>query len=186
MTDLATMLSADRLVDLTQPLGPATTLWPGSTPFVATTVAEYDTGPGYLRELQVPEHAGTHLDAPAHFSPHGAASMRSRSRRSCDRRSSSTSAAWVNGDPAALVDAAMIRELEDRDGVIEAGTAVLVHTGWDAFWDDPARYMGDPGPAFPGPREAMRPSCSSSAASSGSASTPSASTPDPRPTTPCT
>ena len=72
MTDLATMLSADRLVDLTQPLGPATTLWPGSTPFKATTLAEYDTGPGYARELEVPEHAGTHLDAPAHFSPHGA------------------------------------------------------------------------------------------------------------------
>jgi len=150
MTDLATMLSAERLVDLTQPLGPATTLWPGSTPFKATTLAEYDTGPGYLRELEIPEHAGTHLDAPAHFSPNGARvdaipiATLVRPAVKLDVRP------WINGDASALVDAAMIRELEDRDGAIEAGTAVLVHTGWDAFWDDPVQYIGDPGPAFPG------------------------------------
>ena len=66
------MLAPDRLVDLTQPLGPARSCGPARRPFLATTLAEYDTGPGYLRELQVPEHAGTHLDAPAHFSRHGA------------------------------------------------------------------------------------------------------------------
>ena len=44
----------------------------------------------------------------------------------------------------------MIRELEERDGAIEAGTAVLVHTGWDAYWDDHARYLGHPTLAFPG------------------------------------
>ena len=112
MTDLATVLAADRLVDLTQPLGPTTTLWPGSTPFQATTLAEYDTGPGYLRELQVPEHAGTHLDAPAHFSPRGTRvdaiplSTLVRPAVKLDVRG------WVNGDASARVDASMILELE--------------------------------------------------------------------------
>ena len=144
------MLAPDRFVDLTQPLGPRTILWPGSTPFLATTLAEYDKGPGYLRELQVPEHAGTHLDAPAHFSRHGARvdaipiAELVRPAVKLDVRSR------VNGDASALVDAAMIRELEARDGRIGRGTAVLVHTGWDAFWNDPSRYIGDPGPAFPG------------------------------------
>ena len=46
MDDLAAMLSADRLVDLTQPLGPATTQWPVSTPFIARTLAGYETEPG--------------------------------------------------------------------------------------------------------------------------------------------
>lgn len=65
MTDLATLLAGARLVDLTQPLGPGTVLWPGSRPFAATTVADYDTDGCYARELEVPEHAGTHFEAPA-------------------------------------------------------------------------------------------------------------------------
>ena len=67
MSPLDALLAPDRLVDLTQPLGPDTVLWPGSTPFAATVVADYDTDGGYARELMLPEHAGTHLDAAAHF-----------------------------------------------------------------------------------------------------------------------
>jgi len=150
MTDLATLLAGARLVDLTQPLGPGTSLWPGSRPFAATTVSDYDTHGSYSRELEVPEHAGTHFDAPAHFARDGdrvdaiplAALVRPAVK--LDVRP------WVNGDAAASVGAAAILELEQRDGTIEPGSAVLVHTGWDAYWEDPARYLGDPGPAFPG------------------------------------
>lgn len=150
MTDLATLLAPGRLVDLTQPLGPTTTLWPGSRPFRATTVGTYDTHRSYFRELDIPEHAGTHLDAPAHFAPGGirvdaipiAALVRPAVK--LDVRS------WVDGDPAATVGVAQIEELEARDGRIEAGTAVLVHTGWDAYRDDPDRYLGGDPLAFPG------------------------------------
>jgi kynurenine formamidase len=149
VTDLATLLAPDRLVDLTQPLGPDTALWPGSRPFVATTVANYDPDPGYARELEVPEHAGTHLDAPAHFARHGARvdaipiGTLVRPAVKLDVR------AFVNGDPTATIGAGEILELEGRDGAIEPGTAVLVHTGWDAYWQDPDRYLGVP-LAFPG------------------------------------
>ena len=150
MTDLATLLAGANLVDLTQPLGPRTALWPGSRPFAATTVAEYVTEGCYSRELEVPEHAGTHFDAPAHFAPAGdrvdaieiAALVRPVVKLDVRDR--------VNGDATATIDAAAILELEDRDGTIEPGTAVLVHTGWDAYRDDPATYLGDPDPAFPG------------------------------------
>jgi len=150
MADLATLLAGANLVELTQPLGPDTALWPGSRPFAATTVANYATEGSYSRELEVPEHAGTHFDAPAHFAPTGdrvdaieiAALVRPAVK--LDVRD------VVNGDATVTIDAAAILELEDRDGTIEPGTAVLVHTGWDAFWHDPARYLGDPDPAFPG------------------------------------
>lgn len=67
VTDLATALSHARIVDLTQPLGPATVLWPGSQPFRADVEATHERDGGYWRHLSVPEHAGTHFDAPAHF-----------------------------------------------------------------------------------------------------------------------
>jgi len=150
MTDLATLLAGANLVDLTQPLGPRTALWPGSRPFAAATVAEYATEGCYSRELEVPEHAGTHFDAPAHVAPAGdrvdaieiAALVRPAVKLDVRDR--------VNGDATATIDAAAILELEKRDGTIEPGTAVLVHTGWDAYWDDPATYLGGADPAFPG------------------------------------
>jgi kynurenine formamidase len=151
VADLTSILSGARLADLTQPLGPGTTLWPGSRPFAAVTVATYASDGAYARELEVPEHAGTHFDAPAHFAPGGAVvdeigiDALVRPAVKLDVR------AWVNGDPDVAVGADAIRELEARDGVIEPGAAVLVHTGWDAHWDDPARYLGDPdAPSFPG------------------------------------
>jgi kynurenine formamidase len=151
VTDLASILSGACLVDLTQPLGPGTTLWPGSRPFAAVTVATYAADGAYARELEVPEHAGTHFDAPAHFAPGGATvdgvpvEALVRPAVKLDMRS------WVDGDPSVAVGADAIRELEERDGRIEAGSAVLVHTGWDAYWQDPARYLGDPDhPSFPG------------------------------------
>ena len=131
-------------------MGPATALWPGSRPFRATTVADYDADGCYARELEVPEHAGTHFDAPVHFdrdgSPVDAIGIEALvcPAVKLDVRGS------VGGDPAATIDAAAIRALEDRDGPIPDGSAVLVHTGWDAYWQDPGMYLGEPDLAFPG------------------------------------
>jgi len=150
MSDLATLLAGACLVDLTQPLGPATSLWPGSRPFAAATVATYDVEGCYARELDVPEHAGTHFDAPAHFDPKGdrvdAVGIESLVRPAVklDVRP------WVEGDASATIRADVVLQLEERDGPIPAGSAVLVHTGWDAHWADPARYMGSTDLAFPG------------------------------------
>ncbi len=150
MTHLDALLGSARLVELTQPLGPETTLWPGSTPFAADTVAGYDSDGCYARELAVPEHAGTHLDAPAHFDRNGSRvdaiplEALVRPLVKLDVR------AWVGDDPAAVVGADVVLELEARDGAIASGSAVLVHTGWDAHHADPARYLGENGVAFPG------------------------------------
>lgn len=146
---LEELLAPDRLVDLTQPLGPDTALWPGSTPFEAAVAFDHATDGAFARELAVPEHAGTHLDAPAHFAPAGArvhelalgALVRPAAKLDVRDR--------VRDDPAAVVEAPWLEELEARDGPIPAGSAALVHTGWDAYVADGARYLGDP-PAFPG------------------------------------
>lgn len=151
MSALGALLAPDRLVDLTQPLGPGTALWPGSSPFVATVVLDHDTDGTFARDLALPEHSGTHLDAPAHFDPDGlrvhelGLGLLVRPAAKLDVRP------WVGDDPAATIGASVIRELETRDGRLEAGSAVLVHTGWDAYVDEPARYLGTDGVVtFPG------------------------------------
>ncbi len=143
MTDLATALAPDRIVDLTQPLGPTTVLWPGSTPFSATTVSGYASDGSYARELALPEHAGTHLDAPSHFAPGGAhvdeiAVDRLVAPVVCiDART-----AVANG--LRELGAAIVLDDEREHGTIAAGSAVVVCTGWDAFTIDASRYLGEP------------------------------------------
>jgi len=149
LTGLDDILAPARLVELTQPLGPTTILWPGSRPLEAVTTVDHDTHGAYARDLALPEHAGTHVDAPAHFARDGltveklplAALVRPAVR--LDVR------AHVGDDEFHAVSAAEIEEIEGREGRIPAGAAILVHTGWDRFLSDPDRY-GGAGPAFPG------------------------------------
>jgi kynurenine formamidase len=151
MNDLTAALSTARIVDLTQPLGPATGLWPGSTPFSATTASDYDPDGSWTRDLAVPEHAGTHLDAPAHFVPGGRRIHQLdvgtfvRPAVKLDVRE------WVNGDETATIGRDVIKALERRDGAIATGVVVLLHTGWDAYVADVERYVGPNGTvSFPG------------------------------------
>jgi kynurenine formamidase len=146
VTDLEAALAPERLVDLTQPLGPATVLWPGSRPFEAVVEVDHDTHGAYARDLALPEHAGTHLDAPVHFARDGAATHELplaalvRPAVRLDVRD------LVRDDADYAVSAGEIEAIETHEGAIPPGSAVLVHTGWDRYAADPARYAG----AFPG------------------------------------
>lgn len=143
---LATM----RIIDLTQPLGPNTILWPGSTPFSATVLHNVDADGFYARDFTVPEHAGTHFDAPAHVGAGPTvdevpADLLVRPAVRLDVRG------LCAGDPAFTLSAAQIESIEAAEGEIPAGSIVLVCTGWDTFVENKERYAG-PGDttAFPG------------------------------------
>ena len=61
-----------RIVDLTQPLGPETRVYPGDPPVRVETIAEIGRDGYYNRVLHIHEHVGTHVDAPAHMIEGGA------------------------------------------------------------------------------------------------------------------
>jgi kynurenine formamidase len=129
------MRSGTVVVDLTQPLGPRTALWPGSPPFAARVTAEIEPDGLYNRALATPEHAGTHLDAPAHFVAGGArvdAIPADRLIVPC---------AVVDARGVGIVDADFLRADEERHGAFARDSAVLVHTGWDRFVDDHETYV---------------------------------------------
>lgn len=64
-----------RLWDITQRLHPAVPLWPGEPPFVLGQHATIgDNCPVNVGAVSTPLHAGTHADAPFHYSREGATS----------------------------------------------------------------------------------------------------------------
>jgi kynurenine formamidase len=148
---LARVLAPERLVDLTQPLGPATVLWPGTQPVEATVELTHERDGAYVRSLALAEHSGTHLDAPIHFGAGGLdvaalpLHLLVRPAAVLDVRDRCA------GNAAYTVSSADMEELEARDGEIASGSAVLVCTGWDAFVADARRYSGTGSPpTFPG------------------------------------
>jgi len=63
-----------RPVDLTAPLGSSTPTFPGDPPIRVLAVRSLARGDPYaLSTLALGSHSGTHLDAPSHFVPGGAA-----------------------------------------------------------------------------------------------------------------
>lgn len=148
------------IVDLTHPFDARTLYWPTSpSAFELTTLAEGETPGGYFYssyKLCTPEHGGTHLDAPVHFSKAG------RGTADLPLRQLIAPAVVIDVTRQAAADAsyrvtrADVEGFERAHGTIAPGTIVLVRTGWSRFWADRKRYLGDdtPGDAsklrFPG------------------------------------
>ncbi len=136
-----------RVIDLTQPLGPETVLWPGSVPLEARVLSRIETEHSYARQITTPEHAGTHLDAPSHFAVGGANVDAIPAERLVAPAVVIDVQAECEADPNFAIGREHVEEAERRDGPIEAGSAALALTGWDKFLSDGERYVGG---AFPG------------------------------------
>jgi len=133
-----------KVLDLTQPLDERTVLWPGSDPFIADGQDGYDADGFWWRRIATPEHAGTHLDAPAHCVP-GASTVADIPAEQLVRPAVRIDARGLcDGDPAWTLSAADVAAWEAEHGTVPAGAAVLLCTGWDAYRGDARRYLGEP------------------------------------------
>jgi kynurenine formamidase len=165
LTQLIADLASGRLrvVDLTQPLGPATPVI-GLPPVFApspgvtiTPISRYDEhGPAwYWNALSLGEHTGTHFDAPVHW-----ITGRDLPENACDtipvRQFIGPACVIdvtrdVEGDPDFLLRPDRLDAWEREHGRIPAGAWVLLRTGW-SLRADPAAFLnvGPDGPHSPG------------------------------------
>lgn len=139
------MFPAFDLVDLSQALDAESPSWPGEAPFRLDPPGIVPLDGGFSvasSSFACPEHAGTHADAPAHLVPGGTTidalplSQLVAPGVLVDVRGT------VGDDPDATVDRAAFEAWESRHGRLQAGTVVLVATGWSSRWNDPAAYLG--------------------------------------------
>jgi kynurenine formamidase len=145
-------LARAHLVDLTQALGPETVLWPGSQPFEALVEATHERDAVFYRHLSVPEHAGTHFDAPAHFVPGGATVEIVPIDRLVRPVAVVDVRVVVGADCDAIVPASAIEGNEAQHGRLEPGSVAIVWTGWERFVGVASSYAYGPEgePRLPG------------------------------------
>lgn len=145
------MLEGFRVVDLTQPLGPSTVMWPGAPAPVAETILTVAHDGFYNRRVTVVEHAGTHFDAPCHMVEGGATVDEIAADRLVRPLVVIDISREIAGDPDGILTLDHVRAFEAANGRIPDDAAIFVRTGWEEFNTDPARYANHPDELrFPG------------------------------------
>jgi kynurenine formamidase len=137
-----------RVIDLSQPLGPDTTPWPGQDGMRAEVQGTVEADGYYIRRLEIGEHYGTHFDAPSHFAADGACVEAVPAERLVVPARLVDVAARTVDDPDYALSADDVLAMEAEHGALEPGDALVVRTGWDRHLGDAARYVGDM--RFPG------------------------------------
>lgn len=143
-------LSAHRVVDLTHPFDEETIYWPTApSGFELEVLSEGITEGGWYysaHALAAPEHGGTHLDAPVHFSETGQTADEIPLERLVSDAIVIDVSAKAAEIPEYLLTPGDVLAWEEQYGPIPRGVIVLLRTGWGERWPDRAAYLGDDTP----------------------------------------
>src|SRR6476646_9627112 len=137
-------LSAARVVDLTHSFDENTIYWPNSpSTFKLNRLVDGPSEAGFYYRMNsfcAPEHGGTHLDAPSHFSKDGWPADKIPISRLVARGVVLDVASKARANPDYRLEPSDVRDWETKHGAIAAGSIVLLRTGWGGRWPDRKRY----------------------------------------------
>jgi kynurenine formamidase len=143
-------ISKYTIVDLSHSLGPSTVFWPTSpTKFELEKLAYGKTDAGYFyaaNSLRTPEHGGTHLDAPIHFSERGETTEKIALEKLIAPAVVIDVSASASKDRDYRATREDVLNFEKQHGPIARGTIVLLRTGWSRHWPNAKAYLGDDTP----------------------------------------
>jgi kynurenine formamidase len=134
-----------RILDLTHSFGSETIVWPTERDFKLVVLHAEDTAGGYYyasNRVEMPEHGGTHIDAPIHFS---------RGKQTLDQipveqmvgaavRIDITEQCARDRDYRVTISD--FQRWEAEHGRIPHSAIVLLNTGFARFWPDRKQYLG--------------------------------------------
>jgi kynurenine formamidase len=122
-----------KIIDLSHSFDEHTLYWPNSPQgFELKQLAHGPTPGGYFYSSNLftaPEHGGTHLDAPIHFSEHGLTIDQIPLTQLVAPAVVIDVAAKAKANPDYRLTAADVKQWESKHGRIAAGTIVLLNTG---------------------------------------------------------
>jgi kynurenine formamidase len=134
-----------RVVDLTRPLHPGIPYWPGGGygPFRYVQVNTFERDGKAAGLFEMPEHMGTHVDAPNHFVAGGASVDCLGIDRLLRPAVTFDIAERAATNASTVLDEADIEAWETRHGQVPRGSVALVRSGWGARWGNPSAFRND-------------------------------------------
>jgi kynurenine formamidase len=134
-----------RIVDLTHSFGSDTIVWPTEQNFKLIVQHAEDTPGGYYyasNRVEMPEHGGTHVDAPIHFSTGKQTLDQIPIERVIGTGVRIDIAAQCAGDRDYQIATWDLEQWETKHGRIQDHAIVLLNTGYARFWTDRKDYLG--------------------------------------------
>lgn len=132
-------LGTARVIDLTHILSESSPIWPGAPDFTRETLVDYDQG-FLLQRFHHGDNNGTHVDSPGHFIEGNLLI----DELAADTLVAPTVVINVQDKVATNDDYQLTRQdvldWEAINGQIEAGTFVILNTGWYHNWDVEGAY----------------------------------------------
>ncbi len=130
----------NRIIDLTHVINDKVPTFDTSEKFTARTVDTFQQQGYFAREFSMPEHFGTHLDAPAHMTPQRWTVEQIPPQRLVRPLVIIDVSAKAQKDPDYRVSVNDIADWEQAHGEIPPDAFVAARTGWDDRWDSAQRY----------------------------------------------
>lgn len=138
----------DRIIDLSHLITPDLPLWPNDPPVTFTHQASLPVDGYYLRSFSMGEHSATHMNAPNSFFADAMGIDGYKPEALVRPAVVIDVQARANQNPDHVISLEDIEQWEQANGIIETGSVVLFHTGWQSRWAQPERFIN--GLHFPG------------------------------------
>jgi len=138
-------LEHSRLIDLTHAFGADTIVWPTEHDFRLVIQQEGETPAGYYyasNRLEMPEHGGTHIDAPIHFARGGETLDQIPIERLVGAGVRIDVSAQCARDRDYRITIQDFEQWEAAHERIPSRAIVLVDTGFAQFWPSRQDYLG--------------------------------------------
>ena len=131
-----------KVVDLSWTITPDIPRWPGDPPVETEVVAAIDRDGYFLRRFSMGEHSGTHLTAPASFFAGGPDAAAYPAERLVVPATVIDVTARCENHPDYRLTLGDVAGWEREHDTVEAGSLVILRTGWSRRWRDPDAYLG--------------------------------------------
>ena len=130
-----------KVVFLSHVIGDGAPVFPGDPPVEVRQIATIERDGYYVQSITIGEQAGTHWAAPVHFHADQAAADELGPGDFFHPAVVLDVRATAAHDPDYSLTVAEIRTWETAFGPIPPGSAVIMWTGFEDRWDDPAAYL---------------------------------------------
>ena len=135
-----------QVIDLTYPMDEHSPYWPAGrdrSPFTARVTANFDLRACFARDLMLPEHFGTHIDAPAHALPGKSTVDQLRVATLLNVTCVVDVREGVQANADYLVSVADLEQHAEKRGTMPAGCFVFFCTGWGSRWPSQAGHINE-------------------------------------------
>ncbi|MBV9339763.1 MAG: cyclase family protein [Acidobacteria bacterium] len=140
--EAAHFLRYEKILDLTHTLDESTPTYEETNVpvYQAKTVATIEKEHYFAREICLPEHFGTHLDAPAHFARGHWTLDQIPPERLVAEMVVLDVGSKVKRDPDYRASVEDVIDWEKANGQIPNGAVVILRTGWESRWNSAKEY----------------------------------------------